>query len=149
MATKMCIHFLRVCLTKRHHFLWLLHHAQARKLDQRHSHRGCGGTSPQIISLSAKLPNANGARQKKSSLGATWARTKSICRQIGVLHPTYTFNSLRPRAGKGGKRYKEGRRQVGTAQFFKIVRFSEMLMLRWNIFGLLLIVKTKSLWENR
>ena len=59
--------------------------------------RGCH--TPPISSLSASLPNINGARQRciadktrgKSYLSANWALTNSFFRKIGVVHPTNNF----------------------------------------------------------
>ena len=68
---------------------------------QENSLRGCGGCHrPLEFSLSAHLPNINSALQRciaektqgKSYLSANLARAKSICWQIGVVHPTNFFS---------------------------------------------------------
>ena len=62
------------------------------KHEQCRSHRECRVVHLPIFSLSAQWPNINSARQcyiagktqVKSYLSANWARTKSVCRKIGL-----------------------------------------------------------------
>ena len=72
--------------------------------------RGCGGVPPPpIFSLSAHLPKINSAHinnskinsiadkyHGKSYFSANWVGTKSVCGQLGVVHPTKSFLLLRP-----------------------------------------------------
>ena len=66
---------------------------------QGRSHMGREDSAPPIVGMLAHLPNISKAGQRcfaykpqgKSYLSAKWARTKSVCLQIGVVYPTNNF----------------------------------------------------------